>query len=120
MGRQTAYQIVEKALTQAIMRDSEVFTLSPLDGLTDPEQLITETKVQLGYVRFLARSLETHVRFHQGRALAITGELDLMKHEKHTAHNVYRLFRGFEWLIPNYSGNPNEIDKLTDQDIKQL
>src|SRR5580692_756353 len=120
MGKQTAYQIVEKALYQAIMRNSEVFTLSSLDGLTDPTQLVTETKAQLGYVRFLARSLETHVRFHQGRALAMTGDLDLTKHEKHTATNVYRLFRGFEWLVQNYSGSPTDIDKLTEGEIIQL
>ena len=120
MGRQTPYQTVEKALLGAIIMDSEVFTPSPLENYNKPEDLMIETEKQLQYVRRISRSVETAIRYHQGRAirLGVTGKLT--KHEKSMASKVYALFTDFEWLIQNYQGSPTEIEKLSNSEIRML
>ena len=112
--------MVEKAMLGAIIMDSEVFIPSPLESYTEPDLLMIETEKQLQYVRRLSRSLETHIRYHQGRALYLKTTGNLTKHEKSMAKKVYTLFADFEWLIQNYQGSPTEIEKLSDNEIRML
>jgi hypothetical protein len=126
MGKHSAYREVENALLKAIYEDNEAPVLSPLESLTEPLLIYTHASQHLSYLRQLSRSLETNIRYHQGRALALddprnaTMTSGLSPYEKRAATNVYQLFRDHEWLISRYTGTIRTLAKITNPEIKEL
>ena len=97
--------------------------LSPLDQITDAKLIYQEVRNQLNYLWNLTRSLETHIRYHQGRALRTvphSGRPGITTYEERLSLRVYDLFQGGEYLIPHFYGNLTDISKLNETEIQRL
>ena len=71
MGKHSAYRETETALVNAIWMDNKAPVLSPLNQINEALLINLEVQNQLDYLYRLTRSLETNIRFHQGRAIEI-------------------------------------------------
>src|SRR5271156_5067347 len=126
MEKHSAYREVENVLLKAIYEDNKAPVLSPLESLTEPLLIYAHASQQINYLHQLSRSLETNIRYHQGRALALddpknaTMTSGLSPHEKRVATNTYQLFHDYEWLIPRYTGKMLALTKITAPEIREL
>src|SRR4051794_20861183 len=117
MGKMTAFKDVKFGIQNVILSSSEVFMPSSLENISNPETIITLTKRNLEGIKNLTRSLETMMRYHQGKAVReakIQGiTLNLTKYESDLTERVYGLFLDYEWLLAYYHERPLQIEKLT-------
>ena len=129
MGKHSAYKEIETALVNAIWMDNEAPVLSPLNQINEALLINLEVQNQLGYLHRLTRSLETNIRYHQGRAIEIerkngsvnpAQDLGIPAYEAKVSTKVYKLFKGADCLIGYFFGKVADITNLSDFEIGQL
>ena len=124
MGRKDDRKIVEMAFIMAIAGDDNPYNGSPLSQMNDGEELLDEARKQLDFTRRLNNSIETSIRYHQGRALSILNrnqeQSTSRRYEQDIAQRTYQLFKDHEDLIPYFYEKPSRIGKLTKQEVREI
>lgn len=121
MPKSDAATEIRDALGKALTLDYTPHVATGMENMVDPEEIIDESNRQLQAIKCISNSITMIAKFHQGRAIELSREkLKLSRRERIAVTNIYKIFKGYEHILPNYHYSIAPFYQLAGRDITGL